>query len=214
MGSCPTLGAGLSEETHGLTKRGFIGEQRGQEPPRAALPRGLVASGFLLMGLASQVVLDQHLIQSTLGHTDLGQGGCQRGGLWEVGNAPLWTFPSSSCWRRLISSVFITGLLDIKKQPRQLVPVVRRGQSSPCPPNGSVLDGGQCPSVPSQRLCAWLWPPREPGSVARASSSPTSSSVPHPAGTRTPQPVGPGSIRLLGLWTQCPGRVGLWERPT
>ena len=75
----------------------------------------------------------------------------------------------------------LPGPLDVKEL-RQLVPVVPAGgQSSPCSPNGSVLDrepssqyvplavlhwtGGSLVRALLAVLC-WLWWPREPGSVA------------------------------------------------
>lgn len=108
--------------------------------------------------------------------------------------------------------MFITGLLDIKEL-RQLVPVVPAGgQSSPCPPNGSVLDGGQSRQssryvplavlcwtgaslvrAPSQRLCVGCG---RPGSPAQWPEPPP---LPLPAPSRILQGPGPHSP-----WVQAP----------
>ena len=56
----------MCEETHGLTKRDFIGEgrqggeQRGQRAQQSCSAAWLEVSGFLVMGFASRLSLASH----------------------------------------------------------------------------------------------------------------------------------------------------------
>ena len=63
----------------------------------------LVVSGFTVMGLVSGLSLAKHSDSGSflVAHTLLSQGGCQRGGLWEVVQqvaSPLDVFQTSGWW--------------------------------------------------------------------------------------------------------------------
>ena len=85
-GSCLTLGNGLSEETHVLTKQEILlGKGTRMEsnrvPGRTALP-----CGFMVMGLISGLSLSNHSDSESflVVHALFSQDGCQREGFWEV----------------------------------------------------------------------------------------------------------------------------------
>ena len=66
MDSCPTLGNELSEETHVLTKQETIGkgcqgrEQEGKGTQENCSALCLAVSGFMVMGLVSELSLANH----------------------------------------------------------------------------------------------------------------------------------------------------------
>ena len=91
--SCLTLGNGLSEETHWLTKQEtWLGEgcpgreQQGKGTQGNCSTPGLAVSGFTVMRLVSRLFLAKHFDSGSflVLHALLSQHGCQWGGFWEV----------------------------------------------------------------------------------------------------------------------------------
>ena len=98
-----------ADKARDFTGKGTPGERsRIREPRRTAL--WLAVSGFMAMGLVSGLSLANHSDSESflVVHALFSQNGCQQG-FWEVvRHVSFWSFPNSSSWWWLISSMFLT----------------------------------------------------------------------------------------------------------
>ena len=210
--SCPRRHMGWqNERLHWRRTPGW--RAAGSRSPGELLCHVAHGLGFPPDGISFQVVYDQSFwLRSVLDHAVPARAkvDARAGGSGRPRHLFL-TFPSSSHWWWLISSVFTSRTSWRKRTHAAGACGAGRGAvSSTRSPSGPTLDGGQSRPPAPLAVLHWLWGRGEPGSVAWVSSSPAPGSVQRPVGVRTPQPACPGSVHSWGCgcpvsWASGPG---------